>query len=104
MEITQNETHFVRNFAQQLSRRLTIRDISGSEHSDHRKPDRRDHRDDVQFPTIDPAMPARFGRVGFGIKRGVRKFSLLTMLLMPHAASGSQNGAIDSHRTSSGNP
>ena len=58
MEITQDETDYCGNFSQQLRCRLTIRNVGGSQHSGHRKPDRRDDRNDVQFPAIDPAVPA----------------------------------------------
>ncbi len=58
----------------------------------------------MQFPAIDPAVPAGFGPMGLGINRGVGKFSLLAMLLMPDASSGSQDGTVDSNRPSSGGP
>jgi hypothetical protein len=34
----------------------------------------------------------------------MRKFSLLTMLLMPHASSGSQDGTIDGNRSHAHGP
>ena len=67
MAISQHEADFGGNFAQQIGGRLTISDIGRSEHCGHRKPDRRNHRNDMQFLAIDPTMPARLGPMGFRI-------------------------------------
>ena len=88
MTIPQHETHFGGHFAQEGRGRFTISDIGGSEQSREGKPDACDKGDDVQFPAVDPAMPARFGPVGFGINGSVRHQPLLTMFLMPDASSG----------------
>jgi hypothetical protein len=42
--------------------------------------------------------------MGLWINRGVGQFALLAMLLMPDASSGSQNGTVDGHSTSTGEP
>jgi hypothetical protein len=42
--------------------------------------------------------------MGFGINRGVGKFTLLAMLLMPDPSSGSQDGTVDGNGTSTCEP
>ena len=42
--------------------------------------------------------------MGFRINRGMGKFPLLAMLLMPDTASGWQGGAIDGHGSPAGGP
>src|ERR1700730_16318033 len=79
---------------------FTISDIGRRQHGGEREPRARHDRDDMQFPAIDPPMPARFGPMGFSINGGVRKLSLLAMLLMPDASTGSQDGAINGNRPS----
>src|SRR6266852_82402 len=104
MAISQDKTDFGGNFSQQSGSRFTIGDISWGQQSSDGKPDPCHDGDDVQFPAVDPAVPTRFGPVGFGINRGVGNLALLAMLLMPHASSGSQDGTVDGHRTSTGEP
>jgi len=53
VQITQDEPNFCGNFSQQIRCRLTIRNVGGSQHSGHRKSDRRDDRNDVQVPATD---------------------------------------------------
>src|SRR5437764_12880505 len=88
MTIRQDETHFGGHFGQEGRGRFTISAIGGSEQSREGKPDACDKGDDVQFPAVDPAMPARFGPVGFGINGSMRHQPLLTMFLMLDASSG----------------
>jgi hypothetical protein len=90
MTIPKHEADFGGHFAQQSRGRLTVSDIGGSQQSSDREPDRGNDGDHMQFPSIDPAVPARFGPVGFGINRGMGDFPLLAMLLMPEASTGAQ--------------
>lgn len=74
----------VRSVVMEISQGET--DIGGSQNRRDRKPDRFDDGDDVQFPAIDPAMPAGFGPVSLDVNRGMRNFPFLPMraLARPH--------------------
>ena len=85
MTISQDEPDLGGHFAQQIWCRVTISDIGRSQLGSNGKPDRYDDGNDVPFPDVDPAVPARFGPVGFGINRGVRTLALFAVLLMPDA-------------------
>ena len=63
MAIPQDEADFGRNFAQEVRGRITVCDIGRSQHCRNGKPDGCNDGDDVQFPAIDPAVPAGFGEV-----------------------------------------
>src|SRR5215470_17051789 len=58
----------------------------------------------MQFPAVDPTVPARFGPMRFRINRGMGNFSLLPVLLMPDAPTREQHGAINGDRSSARDP
>jgi len=64
MAITQHETDFGGHFAQQGWGGVEVLDIRRSQHSLDGKPDSRNNGDHMQFPAVDPAVPAGFGKVG----------------------------------------
>ena len=57
--------------AKQSERRLTISDIGRGQYGSDGEPDPRHDGDHVQFPAVDPAVPARLGPMRFGINRVV---------------------------------
>ncbi len=67
--ITQNETNFMRQLAKQTGNSFTISYIGRSAFGSQRKPDGCYRRNQMQFLAVNPAMPARFGPMGFLIKR-----------------------------------
>ena len=69
--ISQDETDLTWQFAQQRRRWLVISNLGRRQFRSQGDPDRGYHRDQVQFPAIDPAMPARFGPMRFLINRGM---------------------------------
>src|SRR5690348_12624113 len=104
MAIAQDEADFGGNLAQQSGSRFAIGDIGGSEHCSNGKPDGRNDRNHVEFPAIDPAVPAGFGPLGLRINRGMGQYALLAMLLMPDASSSTQDGTVDGNGTSTREP
>ena len=51
--------------------------------------------DEVRFPAVYPAMPARFGPSGFGINRRMRYDARLAVGLVPDPTVGAQHRAFD---------
>src|SRR5579872_6285636 len=85
-----------RQLVDQVERLLIIGYISWRQVGRQRDPDAGDRTNQVQFPTVDPAMPARLGPVGLGVNAGVRDDPGGAVALVPDASFGAKHRAIDS--------
>ncbi len=66
MAIPQNETDFCEHFSQETRSRVTVCHVGGGQHRREREPDGTDHRDDVQFPTVDESTASPLWSNGLG--------------------------------------
>ena len=74
---------------------FVVRLIGRRQDCSQRNPNSSDGGHQVQFPAIDPAMPARFGPVRVGVNRRMGDNPLLSMFLVPDAAFGPKHRAIN---------
>ena len=72
MLVAQEVTGFGRQFREQAQGMFIISYIGDREVSRQRDPDGSYGGDQVQFPTVDPPMPARLGPMGFGVDGAMR--------------------------------
>lgn len=70
--VVQEITSFGGQFREQTQGMFIIGDIGGREVSRQRDPDGSYGGDQVQFPPVDPSVPARLGPVGFRVDGGVQ--------------------------------
>ena len=96
--IAQDEVSFGRQLWQQQERDLIVGVVSGRQFRRHGNPHGGHHRDQVQLPPVDPAVPARLGPVGLGINGGMGHDALFPMFFVPHAAVGPQDSAVNGDR------
>jgi hypothetical protein len=78
--------------------------MGGCESCREGNPEPRRRADEVQFPAIPPAVPARCGPVGCGINRGMRDDAGLPVCLVPDTAQGAQHGAVNGGGTGASGP
>lgn len=88
MLVPQQKAEFQGEFLEKARSLEVIGSIGGGEFCRKGNPDARRRADEVQFPALHPAMPARFGPVGFGINRGMRDDASLPVFLVPNTAQG----------------
>jgi hypothetical protein len=104
MPVAKHEANFRVKFAHQRRSRFAVSNIGRSQFCRQGNPDLGHGRDQMEFPAIHLAMPARFGPRRFGLDGGVGNDVLLAVFLVPLTASGPQNGAIDCGRSPVGLP
>jgi hypothetical protein len=104
MAVAQDNPHVGRQATHQAGRDRTVGGIGGRQFRGEGDPDRRYTRREVQFPAIDPPMPARFRLMGVRINGCMRHLASRTILRVPHAATRTQQGAIHGRCTPAPGP
>src|SRR3970040_332476 len=99
MEITQDKTCLWRQFVDQGWRNLVIGLVGGCELGAQRDPYRSHNAGDMQFPAVDPAMPARLRPMRLCVNRSMRYFPFFAVFFVPDTTLGAQDGAIHGHRS-----
>src|SRR5919202_3927276 len=87
MLVAQDKAYLRRDATQQVGSNLIVGHIRGGQLSRHGNPDLGHGRHEVQFPAIDPAMPARLGPMRRRVNRAVGHLAGLTILLVPDPAA-----------------
>jgi hypothetical protein len=95
VRVAQDVAHRGGQFGQKFEAVLISSRISGRQISRQGHPNSGDRGNQMQLPTIDPAVPARLGPVCFGINRRVWNDASRTILFVPDAAAGAQYGTVD---------
>lgn len=102
--VAEQEAQFGRQFAQQRRGQFVVGDVGRGQLGREWDPDRRDGGDQVQFPAIDPAVPGGLAPVRLGVDRGVGHYAGRTLLLVPDAAAGPAQRAVDGRRPAAVGP